>query len=184
MRSAHPGEHIWAGGKGQTGRSGDRERMRRQRAAAQWHKLSWWRAPASEKPNQFARGVDPLAQVRAQTGLRIHKEALRFQARLEVRHSSFESFDNRHRFVRPRPSCDVMSALFLVTALNRLSLRSPSHELSSRYEFLALTKGLDLRLACAQRRPLKKFALLFSVRVPTPARSDGESLGESIVLLR
>jgi hypothetical protein len=130
MRSEHSGEHVWADGTGQTGHSGDRERMRYQMAAALWHKLSWWRAPTSEKLNQFARGVDPLAEVRAQTGLQIQEKALRFQARLEVRDSSFESLDNRHRFVRPRPPRDIMSALFLVTALNSLSLCSPSHELS------------------------------------------------------
>jgi hypothetical protein len=83
MRSEHSGEHVWADGTGQTGHSGDRERMRYQMAAALWHKLSWWRAPTSEKLNQFARGVDPLAEVRAQTGLQIQEKALRFQARLE-----------------------------------------------------------------------------------------------------
>jgi hypothetical protein len=116
--------------------------------AAALANLSWWPAPAFKKPYQFARGVDPLAQLKAQTGLWLHEKAIRFQARLEVRNSSFEPLDDRYRFVRPRRPRDVRPALFVFTALNRLSLRSPSHELSSSHE---LSPSYELSLSRISR---------------------------------
>ena len=97
-------------------------------SGTRWHPLCGTschgRAPPLPKNlNQFAPGVDPLAEVRAQTGLGIQEKALRFQARLEVRDPGLEPLDNRHRFVRPRSPRDVMSAQFLITALRLFSLR-------------------------------------------------------------